>query len=113
MFCDRMGTKQTKGELLLGEYMRAKEAAKKWGVTQDLVARWCRAGKIDGAEQDAKEVRGGYQQTQRNRGWQEENKQQKRRIRRNEKTDSIVTCAYYGIVFERLWRWRTENRINN
>ena len=103
MFCDRMGTKQTKGELLLGEYM----------VTQDLVARWCRAGKIDGAEQDAKEVRGGYQQTQRNRGWQEENKQQKRRMRRNEKTDNIVTCAYYGVVFERLRRWRTENRINN
>lgn len=54
MFCDRMGTKQTRGELLLGEYMGTKEAAKKWGVTQDLVARWCRAGKIDGAEQDAK-----------------------------------------------------------
>ena len=34
--------------------MGTKEAAKKWGVTQDLVARWCRAGKIDGAEQDAK-----------------------------------------------------------
>lgn len=38
----------------MGEYMGTKEAAKKWGVTQDLVARWCRAGKIDGAEQDAK-----------------------------------------------------------
>ena len=28
------------------EYMGTKEAAKKWGCTQDTVARWCRQGKI-------------------------------------------------------------------
>ena len=28
--------------------------AKKWNVTQETVARWCREGKIPGATQDAK-----------------------------------------------------------
>lgn len=34
--------------------MGTKEAATKWGVKQSTVSRWCREGKIDGAEQDAK-----------------------------------------------------------
>lgn len=31
-----------------------KEASEKWGVTQAMVARWCREGKIPGATQDKK-----------------------------------------------------------
>lgn len=31
-----------------------KKFAKKWKVTQETVARWCREGKIYGATQDAK-----------------------------------------------------------
>lgn len=38
----------------MGKYMGTKEAAEKWGVTQDCIARWCRTGKIKDAEQDAK-----------------------------------------------------------
>ena len=34
--------------------MGTKEAAEKWGVLQTTVARWCRQGNIDNAEQDAK-----------------------------------------------------------
>lgn len=34
-------------------FMGAKEAAKRWGVTQATVSRWCREGEIAGAEQDA------------------------------------------------------------
>ena len=29
-----------------------KEAAKKWGVSQSTVQKWCREGKIKGATQD-------------------------------------------------------------
>lgn len=32
--------------------MGTKEAAKQWGVTQGTISRWCREGKIEGAEQD-------------------------------------------------------------
>lgn len=35
-------------------FMGTKEASKLWGVTQATVSRWCREGKIDGAEQDEK-----------------------------------------------------------
>ena len=31
-----------------------KEAAKKWGVSQVTVQKWCREGKIEGATQDKK-----------------------------------------------------------
>lgn len=34
--------------------MGTKEAAKKWGVTQTTVQKWCREGKICGATQDRK-----------------------------------------------------------
>ena len=34
--------------------MGTKEAAKKWGVTQETVQKWCREGKIEGATQDKK-----------------------------------------------------------
>ena len=38
----------------MSDSMGTKEAATKWGVKQSTVSRWCREGKIDGAEQDAK-----------------------------------------------------------
>lgn len=28
------------------EYMGTKEAAEKWGYTQDTISKWCREGKI-------------------------------------------------------------------
>ena len=28
------------------EYISTKEAAEKWGYTQDTISRWCREGKI-------------------------------------------------------------------
>ena len=34
--------------------MGTKEAAEKWGVTQSLVQRWCREGRIPTATQDKK-----------------------------------------------------------
>lgn len=34
-------------------FMGSKEASKLWGVTQATVSRWCREGKIKGAEHDA------------------------------------------------------------
>lgn len=34
--------------------MGTKEAAQKWGVTQDTVSKWCREGKIKNATQDKK-----------------------------------------------------------
>lgn len=34
--------------------MGTKEAAKKFGVTQKTVEKWCREGKIEGATQDKK-----------------------------------------------------------
>ena len=37
----------------MGEYMGTKEASEKWGVSQGTIAKWCREGKIPGAEQDA------------------------------------------------------------
>jgi len=36
------------------EYMGTKEAAKKWGCDQKAISRWCREGRIEGAEQDKK-----------------------------------------------------------
>lgn len=38
----------------MAEYMGTKEAAEKWKCKQDTVSRWCREGKIEGVEQDAK-----------------------------------------------------------
>lgn len=35
------------------EFMGTKEAAKLWGVKQPTVSKWCREGKILGAEHDA------------------------------------------------------------
>lgn len=35
-------------------YMGTREAAELWGVKQSTVSKWCREGKIDGAEQDKK-----------------------------------------------------------
>ena len=34
------------------QFMGTKEASNRWGVSQARVARWCREGKIEGAEQD-------------------------------------------------------------
>ena len=34
--------------------MGTKEAAEQWGVSQMLVQKWCRAGKIPNATQDKK-----------------------------------------------------------
>lgn len=34
--------------------MGTKEAAEKWGVSQALVSKWCRDGKIQHATQDKK-----------------------------------------------------------
>ncbi len=36
------------------EYMGTKEAAEKWGYTQNTISAMCREGVIKGAEQDAK-----------------------------------------------------------
>ena len=38
----------------MADSIGTKEAAKLWGVTQATVSKWCREGKIEGAEQDAK-----------------------------------------------------------
>ena len=38
----------------MADAIGTKEAAKLWGVTQATVSKWCREGKIEGAEQDAK-----------------------------------------------------------
>lgn len=35
-------------------FMGTKEAYEKWGISQATISRWCREGKIEGAEQDAK-----------------------------------------------------------
>lgn len=34
--------------------MGTKQAAEKWGVSQDTVRRWCTEGKVPGATQDKK-----------------------------------------------------------
>ena len=36
------------------EYMGTKVAAELWNVEQGTVSKWCREGKIPGAEQDKK-----------------------------------------------------------
>lgn len=36
------------------EFMGTKEAESKWGYSQSTISAWCRNGKIEGAEQDAK-----------------------------------------------------------
>ncbi len=36
------------------EYMGTKEAARLWGIPQDILSRMCRQNKIPGAEQDGK-----------------------------------------------------------
>ena len=38
----------------MADSIGTKEAARLWGVTQATVSKWCREGKIEGAEQDAK-----------------------------------------------------------
>lgn len=42
------GTKYTEGERML--YITAEEAARRWGVTTRLVQRYCKQGRIAGAE---------------------------------------------------------------
>ena len=36
----------------MSEYSGTKAAAERWGVEPATVARWCREGRIPGAEQD-------------------------------------------------------------
>ena len=36
----------------MGMYMGTKEASEKWGFSQSQISKWCRAGLIEGAEQD-------------------------------------------------------------
>lgn len=36
----------------MGKFMGTKEASEKWGYTQATISKWCREGKIEGAEQD-------------------------------------------------------------
>ena len=38
----------------MADSIGTKEASKKWGVQQSTVSKWCREGKIIGAEQDSK-----------------------------------------------------------
>lgn len=38
----------------MADSIGTKEASKKWGVTQATISKWCREGKIPGAEHDAK-----------------------------------------------------------
>lgn len=37
----------------MSDSMGTKEAADLWGYTQATISKWCREGKIKGAEQDA------------------------------------------------------------
>ena len=37
----------------MSDSMGTKEAADKWGCSQDTVAKWCREGKIEGVNQDS------------------------------------------------------------
>lgn len=37
----------------ISSFMGTKEASNLWNVPQSTIARWCREGKIKGAEQDA------------------------------------------------------------
>lgn len=48
-----------------------KEAAKKWGVSQVTVQKWCREGKIKGATQDKKVALGTYQKMQNHQTWKD------------------------------------------
>lgn len=36
------------------EYVGSKAKSKEWEVTQSTISKWCRMGKIPGAEQDEK-----------------------------------------------------------
>lgn len=45
------------------EYVGAKVIAELWGWKQSKVTAYCRAGKIYGAEQEKKDVRGGFRLT--------------------------------------------------
>lgn len=38
----------------MADSIGSKEASQKWGVSQATISKWCREGKIKGAEQDAK-----------------------------------------------------------
>lgn len=38
----------------MSDSMGTKEAAEKWGCTQETVSRWCREGKISNVNQDKK-----------------------------------------------------------
>ena len=44
---------QKKGNFM-ADSIGSKEASLKWGVSQATISKWCREGKIKGAEQDAK-----------------------------------------------------------
>ena len=37
----------------MADTMGTKEASEKWGYNQDTIRKWCKAGLIDGASQDA------------------------------------------------------------
>ena len=38
----------------MADSMGTKEASKLWGYTQQTISKWCRAGIVEGAEQDGK-----------------------------------------------------------
>ncbi len=38
----------------MSETMGTKEASERWGYSPETIQRWCRAGLIPGADQDAK-----------------------------------------------------------
>lgn len=38
----------------MSDAVSTKEKAREWGYTEDTVRKWCREGKIDGADQDHK-----------------------------------------------------------
>lgn len=38
----------------MSEYVGSKVKSEEWGVSQSTISKWCREGKIVGAEQDEK-----------------------------------------------------------
>ena len=38
----------------MSDSVSTREKAREWGYTEDTVRKWCREGKIDGADQDRK-----------------------------------------------------------
>ena len=55
MLPPEQGTKYTEGERML--YITAEEAARCWGVTTRLVQRYCKQGRIAGAEKLGAKIR--------------------------------------------------------